>query len=139
MAKLIELLISPPILSLPDWDEPFRLHTDASEIGAGAILTEFNGNIEKVFAYASNRWSVSEETMSATDRECLAILWVLDQFASYVRAKPFTVITDCAVLIWLLESQVLSAKYHRWALRLMEHGMVLEWRPGTRHQLTDAL
>ena len=30
MAKLIEILINPPILALPDWDKPFRLHTDAS-------------------------------------------------------------------------------------------------------------
>lgn len=47
MAKLIELLIDPAILALPDWNKPFELHTDASEIGAGAVLTQFRGNVEK--------------------------------------------------------------------------------------------
>ena len=37
---LIEALTSPPILALPVWTEPFSLSTDASEIGAGAVLTQ---------------------------------------------------------------------------------------------------
>ena len=36
---LIEALTSPPNLALPVWTEPFLLSTDASEIGAGAVLT----------------------------------------------------------------------------------------------------
>ena len=39
MEALVSLLTSPPILALPDWNKPFRLNTDASETGAGAILT----------------------------------------------------------------------------------------------------
>ena len=39
METLVNLLTSPPILALPDWNKPFRLHTDSSETGAGALLT----------------------------------------------------------------------------------------------------
>ena len=38
-----------------------------------------------------------------------------------------------------VESQTLSAKYRRWALRLMQYDMELPWRPGTRHQFADTL
>ena len=64
----------------------------------------------------------------------------MDKFASYVLANPFTLIMDCLALTWLFKSQALWARYHRWALRLMELDMmILEWRPGVQHQLADAL
>ena len=36
----IEDLTSPPILALPVWTEPLSLSTDASGIGAEAVLTQ---------------------------------------------------------------------------------------------------
>ena len=76
---------------------------------------------------------------SPTDRECLAVFWAVDKFASYLQARPFTLNTDCSALTWLFKSQALSTKYHRWALRLMQYDMDLQWRPGTKHQFADAL
>ena len=67
------------------------------------------------------------------------MLWAVDKFASYLQARPFTLITDCSALIWLFKSQALSAKYHQWALRLMQYDIDLQWRPGTKHQFADAL
>ena len=139
MEALVDLLTSPPILALPDWNEPFRLHTDASETGAGAVLTQIQDVVEKALAYASHRWSEADERKSPTDRDCLAVLWAIDKFSSYLQVRPFTLVTDCAALTWLFKSQSLSAKYHRWALRLMQYDMELQWRPGTQHQLADAL
>ena len=43
---LIKALTSPPILALPDWNKLFRLHTDASEIGAEAVLIQFSDHLE---------------------------------------------------------------------------------------------
>ena len=88
--------------------------------------------VEKSVAYASHRWSKTNEKKSPTYRECLAVLWAVDKFASYLQARPFTLITDCSALTWLFKSQALSAKYHRWALRLMQYDMELQWRPGTK-------
>ena len=139
METLVNLFTSPPILALPDWNEPFQLHTDASETGAGAVLTQIQKIVEKTLACASHRWTKTNEKKSPTDRECLAVLWAVDKFASYIQARPFTLITDCSALTWLFKSQALSAKYHRWTLRLMQYDMELQWRPGTKHQFADAL
>ena len=62
-----------------------------------------------------------------------------EQFPSYLRGRPFSLITDYSALTWLFKSQSLAPKYHRWALRLMEHDIILKWRPGTQHQLPDAM
>lgn len=37
-----------------------------------------------------------------------------------------------------MAGEAFSPNYHRWALRLMEYGMILRWRPGTQHLLADA-
>ena len=104
MGTLVNLLTSPPILALPNWSKPFRLHTDASETGAGAVLAQVQEMVEKTLAYASHRWSKTDEKQSPTDRECLAMLWAIDKFVSYLQARPFTLITDCSALTWLFKS-----------------------------------
>ena len=60
-------------------------------------------------------------------------------FASYLQARPFTLIADYSALTWLLKSQALSAKYHRWAPRLIQYDMELQWRPRTKHHFADSL
>lgn len=54
LAALILALTPPPILAMPLWDQPFQLHTDASELGAGAALTQTREGSERVVGYASN-------------------------------------------------------------------------------------
>ena len=122
----IEDLTSPPILALPVWTEPFSLSTDASEIGAGVVLTQCIEGVEKVIAYGSKRWSRGDSKRSATDRECMAVMWAVNNFQPYLWGRPFTLITDCSALTWLFKSQPLTPKYHRWALRLMEHDITLK-------------
>ena len=46
METLVNLLTSSPILALPDWNKPSRLHTDANETGAGAVLTQIQEMVE---------------------------------------------------------------------------------------------
>ena len=139
LSQLIHCLTSPPILALPNWSDPFTLHTDASEIGSGAALTQIHHGIERAISFASHRWSVSDAKRAPTEREAAAVLWAVEHFRHYVWGRRFKLITDCSALIWLFKSQNLSPKLHRWALRLMEYDMDLEWREGRKHHLPDAL
>ena len=61
METLVSLLATQPNLALPDWNKPFRLHTDASGTGAEVVLTQIEEMIEKTLAYASHRWSKTDE------------------------------------------------------------------------------
>ena len=136
---LIEALTSPPILALPVWTESLSLSTDASEIGAGAVLTQCIEGVEKVIACGSKMWSRGDSKKSATGRECMAVMWAVNKFQSYLWGRQFTLIANCPALTWLFKSQSLTPRYHRWALRLMEHEITLTWRPGTQHQLPDVM
>ena len=44
MKTLVGLLTSPSVLALPDWNKPFRIHTDASKTGAEGVLTQIQEN-----------------------------------------------------------------------------------------------
>ena len=68
LAALTLALTSPPILAMPDWNRPFQLHTDASELGAGAVLTQTHEGSERVLGYASHRRSRTDARRSPTER-----------------------------------------------------------------------
>ena len=51
--KLKELCTTTPILAYADFGKPFKLHTDASVLGLGAVLYQVQDGAEKVISYAS--------------------------------------------------------------------------------------
>ena len=136
---IIKALVTHPVLAAPDWSLPFTLHTDASELAAGAVLTQAIENREAPLGYASHRFARAEEKLSPNDREVLGVLYGIEQFRTYLQHRRFTLVTDCAALTWLFTSQNLSSKMHRWALRLMQFDIELKWRKGEDHTAPDAL
>ena len=122
-----------------DWDLSFTLHTDASELAAGAVLTQAVENREAPLGYSSHRFTRTEEKLSPNDQIFLGALYGVDQSKTYLQHRRFTLVTDCAALTWLFTSQHLSSKMHRWALRLMQFDIDLQWRKGGEHAAPDAL
>ena len=47
-----------PILRLPDWDKPFYVITDASDIGSGAMLAQEHDGFELPVSYYSRPWKL---------------------------------------------------------------------------------
>ena len=60
--------------------EPFRLYTDASNVGLGAILAQKQEGKERIICCASRTLNKSEQNYSATKKGCLAVVLALRIF-----------------------------------------------------------
>ena len=65
-----------PVLTYANYQKKFILHTDASDLGLGAVLYQYdNDNGKRVVAYASRSLSPSEKNYPAHKLEFLALKW----------------------------------------------------------------
>lgn len=141
-SKLKSCLMSPPILAYPDFQCPFILTTDGSLNGLGAILSQKQGGVERVIAYASRGLKGSERNdkyYSAFKLELLALKWaVTEKFKEYLIFAKFQVITDHNPLRYL-ETANLGAVEQRWSAQLAEFNFEVCYKPGRQNINADVL
>ena len=116
--ELEDLLLKEPVVAYPDFSVPFRQYTDASNISLGAILVQKQEGRERIICCASRMLNKSEQNYSATKKECLAVVWGIKNFRSYLIANHFKVYTDHYSLQWLHSMKNESGLLHRWAAQL---------------------
>ena len=132
-------LTKPPILAYPDFEKNFILQTDASNEAVGAVLSQVHDGIERPVGFASRSLIKAERNYSATERECLAIVFALKYFRPYVFGRKFTVMTDHKPLRHLMEHKDPSSRLMRWAMLLQDHDMDIQYRPGNQNNNADAM
>lgn len=115
---LKKCISSNPILQMPDFSKMFILQTDASEDGLGAALTqEFAGKHHPVM-YASKKLLPREKKYSTIERECLALVWAIRKFMTYLYGREFVVQTDHQPLVYINHAKYSNNRVMRWALFL---------------------
>jgi len=82
--QLKEVLTSAPVLACPDFTRRFVLQTDASSYGLEAVLIQHQEDGERVIAYASRTLNNAERNYSATELECLAVVWRIRKMRGYL-------------------------------------------------------
>lgn len=132
-------LVEAPILSCPDFTVPFQVQTDASGYGLGAVLYQLIGEEERVIAFASRSLTSSERKFTATERECLAVLWAIEKWRPYLEGYHFTVHTDHSCLLWLHKLKDPQGRLGRWVLRLQQYDYNVIHRKGKDNTVADFL
>ena len=132
------LLTTSPITAFPDFSLPFRLYTDTSTAGLGAILAQVREGKERIICCASRSFNQAEKAYPATKLECLAIVWAVAKFRPYLMSMPFEVYTDHYALQWLKTMRTGSVLLHRWSAALKEYDFV-KHRPGKSQTHVDGL
>ena len=129
-----------PIMSTPNFNEPFILELDACEYGLGAILAQEYDKRKFVIAYASRTLSPPERNYSATEREALAIVWATQHFRPYLEGTKVFIRSDCKALQWLKNAKDISGRLARWAIKLSAFQIEnIQYRPGTANANADSL
>ena len=137
--RLKTLLTTSPITTLPDFSLPFRLYTDASTAGLGAILAQVREGRERIICCASRSLNQAEKAYPATKLECLAIVWAVAKFRPYLMSIPFEVYTDHYALQWLKTMRTGSALLHRWPAALEEYDFTVKHHLGKSQTHVDGL
>lgn len=139
--KLKEALISPPVLSYPDFEKPFIVETDASKVAVGAVLCQ-RGEDGKVhpIEYASRTMTAAERGYSACEQESLAVVFALRKFRLYLLSSiPFELITDHDALRFAFTKRDIHGRLARWLDFLAEYDYVTKHRKGRLHVVPDFL
>ena len=133
-------LVQTPILRNPDFDKEFILQTDASDRGAGAVLsqTDTDGR-DRPIAFFSRKFLPREERYSTVEKECLAIKLGVEAFKVYLIGKKFTIQTDHRSLIWLNKLKEKNNRLARWSLTLQQYNFTVVHRAGSQNGNADAL
>ena len=130
-----------PVLAYADYKRPFRLHTDASDLGLGAVLYQKDENGKnKVIAYASRTLNQAEKNYPAHKLEFLALKWaVTSRFHEYLYGGEFAVYTDNNPLTYVLSTAKLDATGQRWIAALANYNFSLHYKSGKTNIEADAL
>ena len=82
--QLKDFCTTAPILAYGDFTKPFKLHTDASVLGLGAVLYQVHKGVDKVISYASRSITQSETKYPGHKLEFLCLKWAItEQFHEY--------------------------------------------------------
>lgn len=132
-------LMTEPILQYPDFDKEFYLTTDASNFAIGAILSQMHGDKLLPIAYASRTLNKAEGNYSTTEKECLAIVWSVNNFRPYLYGQKFIIQTDHKPLTWLFNVKDPGSRLVRWRLKLEEYNYEIRYKKGLLNSQADCL
>ncbi|CAF5195924.1 unnamed protein product, partial [Rotaria sp. Silwood1] len=83
--QLKKILTTDLILDLPDDTLTFKLQTDASVDGIGAVLLQMTPNGDRPLAYMSKKLTRTQINWPTIEQECYAIVQAIEKWDKYLR------------------------------------------------------
>ena len=125
-------------LHLPDMNRKFILQSDSSGTGVGCVLSqEHEGEIVPVW-YASRAFTPPETRYSASEKECLGVIWSCKKFMPFIEMSHFVIETDCSCLTWLMSNKQPTGRLARWFMLLQGLKFDIVYRPGNSLRMRPA-
>ena len=130
-----------PVLAYADYKRPFKVYTDASEKGLGAVLAQKQEDgSEPAIAFASRTLSKAEKQYDTHKLEFLTLKWAItDRFHEYLYGGEFQVYTDNNPLMYVLATAKLDAMGQQWVAALALYNFRIYFRSGKTNVNADAL
>ena len=128
-------------MAYANYEKPFKLHTDASENGLGAVLYQKqDDDTECVIAYVSRTLYKSKRNYDTHKLEFLALKWsITERFHEYLYGGHFEVYTDNNPLTYILTTAKLDVTGQRWVASLANYNFKIFYKSGKLNVEADAL
>lgn len=142
--QLKHALTTAPSLAIPDESKPFVLHTDASDFGIGASLSQWNEDKQalQVCGYMSGKLKGAELNWTTHDKEMYALVRAIENWSMhFVQARhPIKVYTDNKALQDMLKGDMdISGRRARWTNVLTRFDLDPHRVEGSKNVLADGL
>ena len=137
--ELKRALCEEPVLIAPNFNNLFLVHTDASGVGLGAVLSQVVDGHEHPVTYISRKLLKHELNYSTVEKEALAVKWAIHHLKYYLWGRRFTLFTDHAPLKWMAKNKDRNDRVTRWFLELQDFTFDVEHKPGKKMAHADAL
>lgn len=132
---LKQAMMEEPVLVLPDYSQPFEVHTDASDFAIGGVLMQGKHPL----AFESRKLNETERRYTVQEKEMTAIIHCLRIWRHYLLGSKFIVLTDNVATSYFQSQKKLSPKQARWQDFLAEFDYILQYKPGKANVVADAL
>ena len=124
---LKRLLVTAPVLAVPDFSKPFEVEADASDFCMGAVLLQDGHPI----AYESRTFIPAERRYVTGERELCAVVHALKVWRCYLWGNRFTIKSDHEPLKYLQSKGTLSPRQARWSELLSAYDYVWVYKKGS--------
>ena len=131
-----------PVLAHYDPTRSFKLATDASAYGIGAVISHcYENGSEQPIAFTSRTLTATEKNYYAQiDKEALALIYGVQKFHVYLYGRKFTLVTDHKPLVSILGPTkgiplTAAAGLQRWALFLAGYQYEIQVKPTLKHEM----
>jgi hypothetical protein len=112
---------------------------DASDYAMEAILGQTKDRKHRAIAYASKTLTGAQLNYAITEKELLAVVFVIDKFRSYLVRAKVIVYTDHATLKYLLTKKDAKPRLIRWILLLQQFDLEIKDKKGVKNSIADHL
>ena len=140
--KVKLLLQKSPVLKSPDYEKPFKLIIDSSDVGTGSVLVqEASDGLDHPVSYFSKKFLKYQKNYSVVEKETLGLVLALEHFDVYLGSTSFKikVYTDHNPLTFLKTMKNKNQRLVRWSLALQEYNLEIQHIPGSENVVADAL
>lgn len=124
-----------PVRAIPDFSKEFRIETDASRKGLGAVLMQEGRPV----AFISQSLSDKALLKSVYKKELMPLVVAVQKWRHYFLGRYFAIKTDQKSLKFLTEQRIVTEDQFKWLVKLQGFDFEIQYKPGRENVAADAL
>lgn len=140
---LKQSLVEPLIFSLTVSNRPFYIDTESLTYQISVKLPQQQEDEAPTIWAAIGHWyrplTDVERRYSASEHECLVVVWSILTLRPYVEGTKLTIPSDYNPLRWLMSIDELTGRLIHWILRFSPFYFSIIRRSGRKHQVPEAV